>query len=614
MSLVICSNQIDKDNTGSSSFQSAYSFHNHLNDTMVLPPNSEVAVQSVKINKKGTLSLPANTKFGVYVGEKLTDVLNWEQTTSWTKECSPVNDTGRTDLFPEEYALAVQKGFNRSISSPEYSKLVSVKEKQNATTLAFEGFDFSFTQLTSARDDTKADNGSMVNLWANTLPSVGLTYDAALFKLSASSTTPANKAFDIAYSINEPVALNDGLLEVDLTDAGACAWAVGFSRADPLGLNAPVYFNPDLSDIATTAQLGIRETYFDYVVGSFQYHPGQGGAQRYLRAYHGVKVGDLEISTKECAYYDDPGNHFHDTAATKGYNWSTNTSSGSGIDRVKFEIQNEQVKVSLRYGGTYYTMVDPAADIKARRFKPVGDTTRFMYPRYSIQKPVGNTAKSLTIVEYRGRADYTAKDYADPFLDWWSDQVYDGSEMDKGALLDTRFMYDMTNATDYIPKGLDAGNQLDGYNYAMIMGQNDRYIPSFGMNVQQAFGFPANAYVDAPTPVGIIFTFSSVAVPKLESNTSIFVALKNINVKSFNAGAGVRSQILYSCPKFDNAGAAAGEGLYYEPHQRLYVKCNNPNNLVINDFDINLVNENETLANDLVGKSVVILHFRKSQE
>ena len=54
MSLVICSNQKDEVNLydRSSLDQAPYRFRNHLTNPVQLPPNSEVAVQSVKINKE----------------------------------------------------------------------------------------------------------------------------------------------------------------------------------------------------------------------------------------------------------------------------------------------------------------------------------------------------------------------------------------------------------------------------------------------------------------------------------------------------------------------------------------------------------------------------------
>ena len=620
MSLVICSNQVDPNNNGDSQFQSAFSFHNHLTDTMTLPPNSEVAVQSVKINKKGTMSLPTSTRFGQYFGQKLTDVLTNDLTTSWCKQGEPVNKTGRVDLFPEEVASAIQVGMNTMVV-PDTAGEYKCKEKVDATTLAFKGFDFTYTEKAVAKTDTKSDNTNYENLWSGLVPGSGLDYDATTFTLTSKTIGSANteaRAFDVAYSSNEPIALKEGVLVVDLNGAAGTNWAVGLSRSDPLGLTQSAYFIPDQSDIAGSDQSGCRDTPFDFVVGAFQFHQsGIGGAQRYLRAYHMVKVNDNGVSTKEVNYYDNGANPLAASAATKGYNWSTNAANAN-YRYVKLEVVNEKVIASISVDKiTWVKFVDPdlAGNTKSQTFKPVGDTCRFLYPRYHVIS-VGannNTKKSLVIDEFYGREGIS---YAG-LSDWWAEIVIDGDETRYGLKLDSRYMYDMTDATLYTHLGLNADGLFDGYTFVVSLRESVEYISSVGNNVNFIFGFPGDNTLDTPTLSGtdnVIKTYSSEVAPPLESNTSIFVALKNINVKSFNAGKGTRSQILYSCPKFDNAGLASGQGLYYEPNERLYIKCNNSNNLVINDFDIDLVNENETLADDLVGKSVVILHFRPMRE
>ena len=52
MSLVILSNQLEvsEENTDSE-WEKPYSFHNALKETLRIPPNSEVALQSIKVNK-----------------------------------------------------------------------------------------------------------------------------------------------------------------------------------------------------------------------------------------------------------------------------------------------------------------------------------------------------------------------------------------------------------------------------------------------------------------------------------------------------------------------------------------------------------------------------------
>ena len=52
----------------SSDFQAPYSFHNHLQQPLKLPPNSEVAVQSLKINKTGAVTVNPATIWYQYFG------------------------------------------------------------------------------------------------------------------------------------------------------------------------------------------------------------------------------------------------------------------------------------------------------------------------------------------------------------------------------------------------------------------------------------------------------------------------------------------------------------------------------------------------------------------
>jgi len=96
----------------------------------------------------------------------------------------------------------------------------------------------------------------------------------------------------------------------------------------------------------------------------------------------------------------------------------------------------------------------------------------------------------------------------------------------------------------------------------------------------------------------------------MKSNTSLFVRLNNFGLNSYNAGTGSISKILYSLPRFTNSGESSGNGLFFEPSQRVYLPLNNPAPLVVNEFSIDFVNENETLATDLSGKSNVMLHIR----
>ena len=87
--------------------------------------------------------------------------------------------------------------------------------------------------------------------------------------------------------------------------------------------------------------------------------------------------------------------------------------------------------------------------------------------------------------------------------------------------------------------------------------------------------------------------------------------MNQLNIRSMNAGTGYRSMIMYGLPRFDNAGNEVGAGLYFEPSERIYLKLHNATDMKISDFSIDIVNEDETLATSLIGKTIVTFHIRK---
>jgi len=69
MSLVITSNQF-LENSGN--YNSAFSYRNALRSTTMIPANSEIAVQSVKVNKNGTLTLTKQDALYQYFNKRPT--------------------------------------------------------------------------------------------------------------------------------------------------------------------------------------------------------------------------------------------------------------------------------------------------------------------------------------------------------------------------------------------------------------------------------------------------------------------------------------------------------------------------------------------------------------
>ena len=74
MSLLVTSNTPDNLNSGynQQGLNKSFSYQNNLNDTFKIPANSEIAVQSVKINRSGNIDINQyNSVFSFYFGEEI---------------------------------------------------------------------------------------------------------------------------------------------------------------------------------------------------------------------------------------------------------------------------------------------------------------------------------------------------------------------------------------------------------------------------------------------------------------------------------------------------------------------------------------------------------------
>ena len=72
MSYVVLSNTTN-DNERLTGISSAESFQNNFKSPLIVEPNSEIAVESIKINRKDDFDITADDEFFVYFGEELTD-------------------------------------------------------------------------------------------------------------------------------------------------------------------------------------------------------------------------------------------------------------------------------------------------------------------------------------------------------------------------------------------------------------------------------------------------------------------------------------------------------------------------------------------------------------
>ena len=135
------------------------------------------------------------------------------------------------------------------------------------------------------------------------------------------------------------------------------------------------------------------------------------------------------------------------------------------------------------------------------------------------------------------------------------------------------------------------------------------YPHTEGALATQLLGFENRAVVDfSALNAGHEFIVQSVTHPPQIPTSSIFVRLHGFNQQSTNAKARGKSDIIAHLPRFD--GSQSIGALYLEPNSLMYLDLNNPNEIKVNSFDISLCYSNEQYAENLVGTTIICLHFR----
>jgi len=153
------------------------------------------------------------------------------------------------------------------------------------------------------------------------------------------------------------------------------------------------------------------------------------------------------------------------------------------------------------------------------------------------------------------------------------------------------------------------------------------YIPACGANMSLKLGFPHQTYVVSnnmgdtyrhntttaetdPAPKWVVCS-TDVGDNGMHvfGGNSLFVKVPSITAGSYNWCKSMPSQILYHCPTWTPDGRAYGQ-MFFEVHEKTYIRLNNTETININQFDVQLVDKWERLAEDLTGTTIIVFHIR----
>ena len=616
MSLVILTNQ-DQDKTfrQEQSVYSPWSFKNSLSAVYNIPANSQVCLQSAKVNLDGRVTVTTNNSIWYdWYGDALDQSVDGDidNHTSYPIVQNFGEANRILELTTDELADAISK--NHKEYHPNKKGLFECITKRNAG-LDFLGLDFiyGFENI-----QTNASKPNSFAYWLGDIsredPTFTYTPATGVFqRANYSSIIPA-----VGIGLGHPLSVSNGSMRVSIANANASGvpWAVGLSRDIPIktyrydgdqGRHWPPYYDPASNKLPDTS-LSQHVFYADFCAHRNYY--GE------LVITHTVRKNDNETERQEVEYWK---NTTSDLAGAGRYDIATNANN---YEWIEFQIVGEIVDIYAGHSmSTDIVTTFTSGQPKNSYFKPVSQTCWCLHPVLFIGQNGANKTNTLTIQSFSGLniTGYNSRNPATPHAGGWYEamsMLSNDGNYNRGLSLcrevDVRRVpNDPTFATEYAQTGLNASNMVD-YEPAMILSPNNTYTLTTDAACAELFGFAGRSLVNAGVYSGTELIFSSDSTPTLTSVQSIFVRLNGFGQQVLNAKTGNKSSILAHLPTADSRAVTGSSGrFFYEPTRDVWLDLNNAYDIKSTDFSIDMVYSNEQYAKILQGQTIIVLYFRQ---
>jgi hypothetical protein len=692
MSLIIATSRLNEDETQSTN-QRPSNFQNFFRSPIQIEPDSEIAVDSVKIQRTGNITIGAKAHFCHYFGLN-PDVLGVDNEYNELLSISRTIKPKKGTYSIESYAEQLTKDFNNQYDDPRIYGNASVIVNPNAA-FQEEGVQIIFTDRGKSSTDV---SGSLVEQAVFNLanpsnfrkgqqtpgndaikPSDAFTWNSGtgVFSRTGNPATGFHNASCVGMLTGRPFCLNQGTFDFTIGSANGAPFCVGLSRPqiqfeDPTreSTNASSttkektqryrgIYNLDnntwankynntgiLSYDGATSIRGPSETY-DYV---FIQDGNDDITIAHRVAQQGAGGDGLVSRHQELEYWNSGGS----VTGSK----MTKTAFGASYDGVRFEGLGDQMNLYFKQKGkSVYDQILgsnlSSAGAVGRTFNPIGSTSYALYPMINLG--IG----AITVTDYDSNYTGTDNSYDSPTYvasplsaagyypgdDMFSNEAVDGlsaedfihlkadRQLASDSLQSAVFKCDGSylklnsqQAGAYGPFVFAGMNAAAGVDYGHIITMNkfsadplDTLIAGQKYpNMSGRLGFPDRAIINSKSGVGYVagddskvITFTSVFALE-KTALSSFIRLPGLTHKSFNGAQAGLSKIIYQLPQFSNDGREFG-ALYFEPGEKTYIKLNNPNPLLLNSLQVQIVDPFEKETNSLTGDTQIVFHIRKSK-
>lgn len=631
MTSIVLSNRVNEGAgiNQDSSIYNAWQFRNNLQSNMVIPPNSQIALQSVKINLDGTISISRGGNVFYYLNESNINLFSYDENDSKTLPiyCSlPGEYDGNAGkgLTTFQVGQLIQNILNTNCGIPNQMGGWKVSVDRDSGTNEFKGFKYKVDEYNGTTNHTPS---VMVSAFTrdqrrDNLPAKNWVYTYASTPKEGTFTTSAHQVYPaVATGFEKPLSLINGEFIVDFSDANGKGmdWSVGLSRMNE-GMNtggylAPSYFSPGRGGEWT------KEFFCDFVVyreNGILYVSMAITNPAETEGYIGGDPDAIFITDQNYGQYDVSNN----------YDIDTNTDN---YVKVKFKVENERMAISLIDNTGNEDVVvryndSGALTDKAYNLKPISLACKCLYPVLHVVTEPTNFAGSLKIETFTGcelgsNSAVSPKSTENNFSQSYDDNVFVpfNVRMERMGMeyilwdLEQREWNDIDpSLTRLIPfAGLTNTDQNLATEPYFIVKPTNKVSNTTEANMSRILGFDNKAIVDTfSIPSGTdYYEASSITIPSLVNTRPVFVRLDNMPTNNVNAFRGGKSTILGMIPRISTQGETGR--IFYEVNNLMYVDLQNTQEMRLQNFDVSFCNVDETFATNLTGQSVVILHLRQ---
>ncbi len=649
MSLIITSSN-QSGQTLAPGTSAPYQYRNHLKNPLIVKPNSEIAVESVKLNRNPQLDYESGRQTLFWFGERLASGsdIDSDSLSYWIPSENLILNNESPLNFADKFKDILQDAYDLYPDTDTKNIEVNVVTGTNGE---FTGFQYKVPQVSTAATDS-LDATSFVKTMFRRTAGSNASFDGTTIEANADKTfcqiLPKNDE-------GGPISMNSGSFAV-LAAGLASKFTIGLSRPwlrDPSKNrdHHPFMGHPDMGG---TEGIGPnRKDYYDYAI--------EVGDDGFIRLYHALPnlVASSEDpdadevnppgpgfqhAMKEIKYYEKNNTSFTANNADNSSFSSGTPISSASMGNILFEIVGEKVKISVS-GQTVASVVNVNASTKSQIPKPIGQTCWKMYPTFSLWEsgdiaditawrcrrdttlrknfPEMNWLARCQIPLYLNGTNETATYPQGPVVDPWTNGYHWPTEVDIRDFYQPYVANPETPGTPIEGGAVRSykGQQhkiLDDYENIFIMGENERYVngrnKEWQANSADVLGFEPLAINGSS---GMQHSggyhgasFVSAVVPGMQSQQSTFIRIPTLTHETYNFGTGNPSKILFQVPRFDNSGAETG-ALFFQNPDKTYIDLNNTDSLRITDLDVHFVRKNEKFATDLTGSSEVVMHIRQ---